>query len=146
MPLKLSEPEVPNLNLTPMLDVVFNLMIFFMVSTQFVDLERSLDVKLPTASDAGPITAAPARRVVNVLPGGQVVLDRQSLTIEQLRARLTALRQEYPALGVLIRGDGQVSLQEVTNVLAACRAAGIAELGISVRVAEGEKVPATRNR
>lgn len=146
MPLKLSEHDVPVLNLTPMLDVVFNLIIFFMVSTQFVDMERKLDLKLPLVSDAGPLTAGPKRKVINVLRGGQIVMDQKTLTVGQLRDHLTAARAEYPALGVLIRGDGGASFQEVADTLSACRQVGIAEMGISVRLAEGGNVPATSNR
>ncbi len=59
MPLKTGTVEEPKLDLTPMIDIVFLLIIFFMVGTQFTEMERQYDIKLPTVTDAKPLTNLP---------------------------------------------------------------------------------------
>jgi len=56
------------------------------------------------------------------------------VSVEELTARLSAARSQYRDLGVLVRGDGDGRYQNVAEVLSACKRAGIAELGISVRL------------
>ena len=139
MPLKTHHDEQPTLNLTPMIDVVFLLIIFFMVGTKFTELERKIGLQVPEVSQAGALTAAPEKKVVNVYQDGNIDLDQQPVTLAELTARLVEARSNYQDLGVLIRGDGQGTFQRVAEVLGACKQAGVAELGISVRIASRER-------
>ena len=84
----------------------------------------------------GAMTAAPEKKVVNVYRDGQITLDRQIVTLQQLTTRLAAARGEYQDLGVLVRGDAEGPFQNVASVLSACRQAGISDMGISVRIAQ----------
>ena len=68
MPLKTHLDDEPTLNLTAMLDVMFLLIIFFMLGTRFIDDERKIGLRVPEVVDRGTLTAAPARREVNVYP------------------------------------------------------------------------------
>ncbi|MCH5377475.1 MAG: biopolymer transporter ExbD [Planctomycetes bacterium] len=135
MPLKTHMDEPPTINMTPMIDIVFLLIIFFMVGTKFVEMERKIAVKVPAVQNVETLTPAPQKRVINVYRDGQISLDRQPVTLEQLAAELAAGRQEYADLGVIVRGDAEGAFQNVATVLNTCRRAGIAEMGISVRVA-----------
>lgn len=135
MPLKLNPDEAPGLNLTSMIDVLFLLIIFFMVGTRFTDPERSINLQLPQVAEGGALTEAPAKRIVNVLKNGQILLDTKPVTLAALGAELAAAHQQYPALSVLVRGDAEASHQNVVSALATCRAAGIADLGIAVELA-----------
>ncbi len=135
MPLKTHLDEQPTLNLTPMIDIVFLLIIFFMVGTKFSELERKIGLEVPSVVDSGTLTAAPAKRVVNVYRDGTLTLDREDVTLEQLTDNLAVAQRQYSDLGVLIRGDATGQFQRVAEVLNACKQAGIAELGISVRLA-----------
>lgn len=139
MPLKTHMDEQPSLNLTPMIDIVFLLIIFFMVGTKFSELERKIGLEVPSVADSGALTAAPAKRVVNVYRDGSLTLDRTPVTIEQLTDTLSAAQRQYSDLGVLIRGDATGQFQRVAEVLNACKQAGIVELGISVRLASAER-------
>ena len=135
MPLKTSQDdEMPAINLTPMLDIVFNLIIFFMVGTRFVDSEHKVDVKVPQVKSDQKLAAVPDKRIINVFRDGRIALDRQELTLEQLTAKLGSDRRSRPDMGVVIRGDAEGPFQNVANVLTACRDAGIADMGISVRL------------
>jgi biopolymer transport protein ExbD len=139
MPLKTHSDELPTMNLTSMLDVLFLLIIFFMAGTKFADMERKIALRVPQVSDHGALTAAPEKRIVNIYQDGQITLDRQSVTLDELRARLTAARGQYKDLGVLVRGDATGAFQNVAQVLNACKQAGINELAISVRVANQKR-------
>jgi len=68
---------------------------------------------------------------------GQIRLDGEDVSLEQLTQKLAAARSEYPELSVVIRGDGACAFQHVAASLAACKEAHISDLGITVRVAEG---------
>ncbi len=134
MPLKTHLDDQPTLNLTPMIDVVFLLIIFFMVGTKFSELERKIGLRVPEVSDRGALTAAPEKRVVSVYRDGAITLDRAPVTLSELTEQLAAARSQYPDLGVLVRGDAAGEFQRVAEVLNACKQAGVRELGISVRL------------
>lgn len=136
MPLKTTIDDPPSLNLTSMIDVLFLLIIFFMAGTQFTEMERNIALQVPQVSDIKELPTAPQRHVISVYRGGQVSLDREPVTLDQLTERLTTQRNSNPRLSVLVRGDGEGTFQNVAAVLAACREAGISDLGISVRIAQ----------
>lgn len=135
MPLKTSQQDNPTIDLTPMIDIVFQLIIFFMVAAKFTEMENRIPLQVPQVSQAGPLAPAPEKRVISVYRDGRIALDREVLSLEELTARLAAARQEYADLGVVVRGDAEGAFQSIADVLAACRTAGIADLGISVREA-----------
>ena len=134
MPLKTHIDEQPTLNLTPMIDIVFLLIIFFMVGTKFSELERKISLEVPKVADQSTLSAAPEKKVVNVYQDGRVELDREWVTLDELTSRLSAARREYRQLGVLIRGDGNSRYQYVASVLNACRQAGISKMAVSVKL------------
>ena len=134
MPLKTQVDEQPTLNLTPMIDIVFLLIIFFMVGTKFTEMERKILLEVPAVKDSGALTAAPEKRVVNVYRDGSVSLDGQQMSLDQLTTQLAAARSQYRELGVLIRGDARGAYQHVADTLSACQKAGVSKLKISVKV------------
>ncbi|MBN2475573.1 MAG: biopolymer transporter ExbD [Pirellulales bacterium] len=138
MPLKTHLDEQPTLNLTPMIDIVFLLIIFFMVGTKFTELERKIGLRVPEVADRGALTAAPERKIVNVYQDGTITLDQTPVTLDELTERLAEVRSQYEDLGVLVRGDAQGQFQGVASVLNACKQAGVRELGISVRLLRRE--------
>ncbi len=144
MPLKTHQDELPTLNLTPMIDVVFLLIIFFLVGSQFTGTEKKIKLEVPEVTSATAMTPSPQKRVINVYCDGTITLDRKTVTLEQLTSQLAAARSEYPDLGVLVRGDGSCPLQKVATVLSCCRQAGISQMGISVRIAQAANKTNTR--
>jgi len=139
MPLKPSADETPTVNMIPMIDMMFNLIIFFLVGTEFATQERNIALRVPEVVDKGALTTAPDRRVVNVFRDGKITLDEKEVSLSQLVDQLAAARKEYSDLGVLVRGDAEGVFQRVAEVLNACKQAGIQELGITVRLMPSEK-------
>lgn len=136
MPLKTMTDEQPSLNLTPMLDVVFLLIIFFMVGNRFTELtdeEKRLDIRVPEVGKASEGSSAPVRRLVQILPDGTIEFDRTAVTLEQLKEKLRAAKAKDPQLSVIVRGDGQAPLEKAAAVYSACAQLGIQDVGLAVR-------------
>jgi biopolymer transport protein ExbD len=136
MPLKTQTDELPALNLTPMIDVVFLLIIFFMAASKFAEVEADIELQLPEVATAAPLTSAPKQRTVSVEQNGQVQLDGTEVSLAELTAQLAAAQREFPQLSVVIRGDAACAFQHVASALAACKDAKISELGITVKLAQ----------
>jgi biopolymer transport protein ExbD len=132
MPLKTHQDELPVLNFTPMVDIVFNLLIFFMVSTQFVDEEKKVDLSVPEVSGAAGLSEVQRSKTINVFRDGSITLDSQTVSVSELRSLLATAHRQYEGLQVTIRGDAAAPYQAVASVMTACRQAGIAEMGIAV--------------
>jgi biopolymer transport protein ExbD len=137
MPLKLHQDEMPAINLTPMIDIVFNLIIFFMVSTRFTEIERKVDLSVPQVGGTAGLSEVKRSRTINVYRDGAIVLDSQAVTLTELRSLLATAHRQYEGLEVTIRGDGFTPYQNVAAVMTACRQAGISEMGIAVAPGDG---------
>lgn len=139
MPLKTTQDEQPSLNLTPMIDIVFLLIIFFMVGTRFSELreeEKQLPINVPEVSDGTALTAPPGIKTINVYQDGTIQFLKKPVSLEQLTSQLTELKQRYPKQGIVVRGDATSEHQAVVGVINACREAEITDISISVRIAQ----------
>jgi biopolymer transport protein ExbD len=135
MPLKIQHDDAPALNLTSMIDVLFLLIIFFMVATKFDQLEQNIEVAVPEVAQAGDDQSPPEPIVVTVQSNGSIAIGAEVLTPDQLVARLAAARTPLHEPTVVIRGDAECPFQHIASALAGCRQAGISDLGITVRTA-----------
>lgn len=131
---RLEAEELPTINMTPMVDVVLCLLIFFMAATRLYDWdEDQFTVRVPEVSDAAPLTAAPEDLTLAIAEPGRVVVGQEEYDLTGLTAFLRSARECYPDQGVLVRGDAELSYQAVADVLAACEAAGIRNVRLPVR-------------
>ena len=138
MPLKVEQVEDPTLNLNPLIDIVFVLIIFFRVGTRFSELEREFDVKLPKVSTVDPITGRPDELVINVRGNGEIILNGERLALEELEEQLVAAREGYADQAVVVRGEGKGRYQAVVDVLAACNRAEIGFVSLAYEMVSGE--------
>jgi biopolymer transport protein ExbD len=114
------------LDLTPMLDMVFNLLIFFMVVSQFANQERDLKVQLPDGSEAMPLTAKPREIFININAEGQFYVRSQKLTADELGKLLSQAAANNPTnQSVVIRADRQAAWDAVAMAMRLCNQAGI---------------------
>jgi len=116
------------LNLAPMIDVVFLLLIFFMVATTFVQHEKEMELDLPEAQTGEDVDRASENIVINLLQDGRVVVDGEELDQNALIERLTRAARANPETPVTIRGDRKVYHEHVVAVMDACRIAGLLSL------------------
>ena len=137
MPLKLEQIEEPGLNLTPMIDIVLLLVIFFMVGTEFTQAERQYDIELPRVADAQPLTNLPDEIVVNIKRTGEFFLGDEPRSLEDLEADLRAAAARYQDQAVVIRADGGGPYQHVMTALSICHRANISNVQLANRVETG---------
>jgi biopolymer transport protein ExbD len=134
MALRRARGEDAGINLTPMIDVVFLLVIFFMVGSKFSQREGRIPVNVPGVSQPQAMIRSPDKWIIEVTREGQVYLDGQQINESGLIAQLQQARRAYPGLGVVVRGDGQGTLDTYARVLSACRTAGVEQLDVAVQM------------
>ena len=118
-------PPTPGFQVTPMIDVFCCLLIFFIVTYNFSRAETSLEVKVPTAKQGQDTQRPISECILNITADGRVILNRQTLSLDQLQAKLKLLSDLYPDQAVIVRGDERVDYKHVVEVLDTCRAANI---------------------
>lgn len=119
-----------SLNLAPMIDVVFLLLIFFMVATTFAQQEKEMSLDLPTAESGDEAQNNPEEIVINLLSDGRMRVMGEDVAEEALESMLVRAARSNPETPVTIRGDRDVVLQRVVSVMDACRRAGLTDIGI----------------
>ncbi|HWL09197.1 MAG TPA: biopolymer transporter ExbD [Planctomicrobium sp.] len=134
MPIKTEALEEPTLILTPMVDIVMLIMIFFMVSTEFRRRENQYEIQLPRVTEARPLTALPDEFVINVTDRGDLYVGTEQKTLEQLEAEVLAARERYAEQVVVIRGDGDGRYQNVMTILNLCKRSGIRNIQLANRL------------
>ena len=122
----------PDIQMSPLIDVIFLLLLFYAVTTQFVTDER-LKLKLPeakTAEDAGRgLEEAPP--VVIVAADGTVWIDDQLVAEEDLEGRIQAIVERAPEGAVILKGDKEADYGVVVHVLDIARSVGAKAIQMS---------------
>ncbi|MEO8269773.1 MAG: biopolymer transporter ExbD [Aureliella sp.] len=113
------------LSMTPLIDVVFLLLIFFLVASRLSQEDRELDIPLPSAANAMPMTVEPQEMIVNIDENGAIVVNNQTYGTEQFERMLTQTIADNPlGQSVLIRADRRVPLQAPVDVMDICLQSG----------------------
>ena len=126
--------EDASINLTPMIDVVFLLVIFFLVGSKYSEQESQIDVTVPAVGQVQPIANGPDQRVVSVTATGQLLLDGVAVTQQDLSQQLQQSSAQYPDLKVVVRADSTGSLQGFAEAVHLVRRSGVEKIGIAVKV------------
>jgi biopolymer transport protein ExbD len=116
-----------SIELTPIIDMVFLLLVFFLVATTFHQTEREMQIALPAASSAGPISAILQELIVNVDADGQIIGAGKTMTAETLRGLVQGAIKVNPEQRVTVRGDRATAYANIVVVLDICKGAGIQE-------------------
>lgn len=115
------------IELTPMIDMVFLLLIFFLVATTFHQTEREMQIALPFASSATPISSLLQEIVVNVDIDGKIVIGGRTLEPDELRAMIEDSVRVNREGKVTVRGDRRTAYANIVAVLDICKGAGVQE-------------------
>jgi biopolymer transport protein ExbD len=114
------------LEMTPMIDIVFLLMIFFLVASKLDEADRAIDVVLPQAAAAKPLTTRPREFVVNIDRAGNYFAGARPVRLEELKDLLVQTAADNPARQtVIVRADEEVAHKFVVAAMDACVQAGI---------------------
>ncbi|MFO0013081.1 MAG: ExbD/TolR family protein [Planctomycetota bacterium] len=141
MPLKTSSEELPAINLTSMIDVLFLLIIFFMVGTRFSESEHQIQLTLPKSSSPTSMAAQPAAKVVTMYSDGSIELEGQRLTADQLTNALIPAVQNYPDVSVQVRIDAGGLAGQFSEVLKAISRAGVKNVGWTMTASRMPNAP-----
>ncbi len=118
------------IDMTPMLDVVFIMLIFFIVTTSFIK-EAGVEIEHPIAGSTVP--KPKASLLIGVTAKGEVWISKNKIKPEALRARVAKIRLENPEGAVVIQADIKAKSGLVLQVLDAVKAAGVADVSIAAR-------------
>src|SRR5262245_46185469 len=114
-----------HVDFVPMVDVLFNLLIFFLLATSMAQAEREMNIALPHAASSGPISAAMREIIINVYADGRIDMAGKIVTAEELAAAIRSAVSSNPEQKVSVRGDRSAPYAAIASVLDVCKGAGI---------------------
>lgn len=122
MRVPLEENDGPGMNLTALIDVVFLLLIFFLVATRFEQEEKELSIRIPDVYKARPVSAGPKEVVVNINAEGDYIVMGDTLSERQLRTVIGSLVKNNPAdmSTVQVRTDMDAKVRFAMAVVGMC--------------------------
>ena len=122
-----AEAEEPY-NLVPLTDMVFNLLIFFLCATTFVQIEKDLAVQLPkTSSSFTPLSAAPRELIINITQDGKTIVTGKEFSDQELAAYVGAAVKKQENQTVIIRADERSIMKYFAHVAQICKNAKVKE-------------------
>ena len=113
------------MQLAPMIDIVFLLLIFFIVTWQYTQEEQDLRVSVPTSEEGSDPKRVLNEIIVNVRPDGTVIVWGENKTKSELKETLTVLATTNPKQPIRVRGDADTPFQKIVEVIDVCSKAGI---------------------
>lgn len=123
--------SLTELNITPLLDLAFVLLVIFIITT--IPPVKDMDLKLPTAAKH---QKDPPRKAnyISVQANGRLVLNTLEIPAADLLGKLVSLRTDDPDLNVIIRGDAKTHYKEVRAILDLCQQANIAKVQLATEI------------
>lgn len=126
------EDEAEEINMTPMLDVVFIMLIFFIVTASFVK-EAGIDVNRPEAATA--VKKERASILVAISDKGEIWINKRQVDARAVQANIERLKAENPQGSVVIQADKKATTDTLIKVMDAARAAGVFDVSIAAQEA-----------
>lgn len=140
-----NKQELPGFQMTPMIDVVFLLLCFFVTTAVYSQWEYEVDIQLPTAQSAKPPDRLPGEIIVNLAVDGTVKINERAFAPGQLLERFQMLSANFPGHPVVLRSDLRTPYEHVLRVIDLCRQADIDNISFATEMpqepAEGSPPP-----
>lgn len=124
---KIKDEEELSVNITSMIDVIFILLVFFMVSTQFK--KASLPLELPTTEESISSEEDNSTKILSV-NNESIELAQEPITLAELEEKLSELYKANPQIAISLECDKNVPFEKVVQILAKVQNAGISKIGI----------------
>jgi biopolymer transport protein ExbD len=130
-----SQGSLNELNITPLLDLVFVLLVIFIITTP--QLTNSLEINLPSGKPPPAKPDAPKPRINRIVVDdkGQAFLNREPFSIPALKEKLSGLKATDPDLGVVVEGSRSVDYQNMVDVLDVLQQLDITRIGLATEAA-----------
>jgi biopolymer transport protein ExbD len=119
-----------DINITPMLDLAYVLLVIFILMT--TASVQGVKVNLPKASKA-PSLAKPKTKAITVNNTGKIFLDTVPVTLQELEQRLTQLKAQNPDLPIVIKGDSMTQYQSIMDVLDVLGRLNLSQVGLATK-------------
>ena len=119
------------INITPMLDLAFVLLIIFMITTPLI--ENSMSLIIPSSGAASNQINAAQVQTISIDRNETITLNNQVVDLDSLNAQLVALKQANPEVAVVIRPDRELPVQRLVSLMDALQRAEITKVGIATR-------------
>ena len=135
---KCSKPAhatMTELNITPLLDLAFVLLVIFIITT--IPPVKDVALKLPTATKHEKDPPHKANYIV-VEAGGNLWLNQRPVSLGDLQATLAGLREDDPDLNIIVRGDARTKYKQIRAVLDACQQANVPKVDLATEPANGK--------
>ena len=123
--------SLSEINITPLLDLAFVLLIIFMITTPL--LENSTNLVIPSSGAQNPPVDSHRVQTVSIDRFETIKLNNETLDIQKLTERLSDLRRSNPDLAVVIRPDRELPVQKLVTLMDALQRAGISKVGIATK-------------
>jgi biopolymer transport protein ExbD len=135
MAVTINKGSLGAIDMTPMIDVIFQLIIFFIVAMKIDTAERELAVTLPTASEAKPLTSKPEEILVTVDKTGRYLVNNDDAkNVQELERILRQAAVNNPGKPIVrIRGDQDAAHKYIVALMNACRKANISDYRIDTQ-------------
>lgn len=132
MAVKINKGSAGGIDFTPMIDMVFNLLIFFMVTTEFAKEDYELKLPLASADEARAITADVDAVYINIDEEGRYYVNRRYMQLDDLEAYLKQKQADNPGrLSVRLRPDANGSVQATISALNLCLKAQVSDVSFA---------------
>ena len=122
---------VSEINITPLLDLAFVLLIIFMITTPL--LESSMSLVIPSSAERNPPINSSQVQTVSIDRSEAIKLNNEIVDLATLSARLTESKRGNPDVAVIIRPDRELPVQKLVALMDALQRAGIVKVGIATR-------------
>jgi len=129
------EPEDFTIPLAPIVDIVFILLVFFLLATTFLDEEKDLTLSLPRAAAGKSEGPRLERIMLNIRSDGSLMLGPRPIGRDDLYKALVEARRANPQIPVVLRGDRATSHGDIVKVLSVCQRARIRNVAVAVQKA-----------
>ena len=132
---KTAHHSLTELNITPLLDLAFVLLVIFIITT--IPPVNDLDLKLPTAAKR---LKDPPRKAnyITVQADGAMYLNKKRMDATEMLQTLIGLRMDDPDLNVIVRGDSQTKYRQIRAVLDVCQQANLPKVDLATEPANGK--------
>jgi len=124
--------DEPNIGIAPLVDIVFLLLIFFMVTSHY-DIAAGVQIKLPRVTKKTTSPGAESRIIINVDKDGNVYLDGARVDLETLKGRLAEEVKKRGMLNLILQADSDVRHGKVVEIMDIAKNAGINSIVIAAR-------------
>lgn len=133
-PRKQSLPQ--QLMLSPMIDMIFLLLVFFIVSTMYMSEIKTIPIRLPVAQNSE--TVSKSNFAVTVKKDGALYLEDNKIEMKQLVANAAAESKRDAAFSVIIRADGEANYKTVIKLMDELKGAGVTRFGLATDLGDGK--------